>query len=97
MSPADVWRMIRRRARKAGIKTKIGCHSFRATGITNYLQHSGTLDVDQSYCLHCQIYPDLRFWKKSPDESSGSTSIVASPVLQREVDKRFEQLLRRVP
>ena len=25
---------VRRRAREAGIKTKIGCHTFRATGIT---------------------------------------------------------------
>jgi site-specific recombinase XerD len=97
MRPADVWRMIRRRTAKAGIKTRIGCHSFRATGITNYLEHSGTLDVDQSYYLHCQIYPGLRFWKKSPDVSSVSSSIVASPVLQREVDKRFQELLRRVP
>ena len=51
MRTADVWRMIRRRAGKAGIKTRIGCHSFRATGITNYLEHKGTLDVDQPYCL----------------------------------------------
>ena len=57
MRPADVWRMIRRRAVKAGIKTRIGCHSFRATGITNYLEHSGTLDVNQPYCLHRQKYP----------------------------------------
>jgi integrase len=32
MQPADAWRMIRRRAARAGIATKIGCHSFRATG-----------------------------------------------------------------
>ena len=89
--------MIRRRTAKAGIKTRIGCHSFAAAGITNYLEHSGTLDVDQSYCLHCQLYPGLRFWKKSPDVSSGSPSIVVSRVLRREVDKRFQQLLRRVP
>ncbi len=31
---SDVWRMIRRRALAAGIKTEIGCHTFRATGIT---------------------------------------------------------------
>lgn len=37
MSQADVYRMIRRRADDAGIKTKIGCHTFRATGITEYL------------------------------------------------------------
>ena len=36
MRQADVYRMIRRRAADAGIKTKIGCHTFRATGITEY-------------------------------------------------------------
>ncbi len=41
---ADVWRMIRRQVEQAGIQTKIGCHSFRATGITNYLEHDGTLE-----------------------------------------------------
>jgi len=50
MRPADVWRMIRRRAQKAGIKTRIGCHSFRATGITNYLEHNGTLEKVPPQC-----------------------------------------------
>ena len=31
--------MIRRRAGDAGIQTKIGCHTFRATGITEYLRN----------------------------------------------------------
>jgi len=30
----DVYRMIRRRAEDAEVHTKIGCHNFRATGIT---------------------------------------------------------------
>lgn len=38
LSQADVYRMIRRNAEAAGIRTKIGCHSFRATGITEYPQ-----------------------------------------------------------
>lgn len=52
MLPADVWRMIRRRAKNAGIKTPIGCHSFRATGITNYLEHQGTLEKAQQMAAH---------------------------------------------
>jgi hypothetical protein len=32
----DPYRMIQRRARAAGIKTRIGNHTFRATGITAY-------------------------------------------------------------
>ena len=37
--------MIRRRALAAGIKTKVGNHTFRATGITAYLQNGGTLEI----------------------------------------------------
>jgi site-specific recombinase XerD len=52
MRPADVWRMVRRRAGKAGINTRICCHSFRATGITNYLEHKGTLEKAQQMASH---------------------------------------------
>jgi integrase len=34
--------MIGRRAAAAGIKTKVGNHTFRATGITAYLKDGGT-------------------------------------------------------
>jgi hypothetical protein len=30
--------MIRRRTAQAGFKVKLGCHVFRATGITAYLE-----------------------------------------------------------
>ena len=36
--------MVRRRAIAAGIGTAIGNHTFRATGITAYLQNGGTLE-----------------------------------------------------
>jgi hypothetical protein len=36
--------MIRRRAAVAGIETKIGNHTFRATGVTAYLRNGGTLE-----------------------------------------------------
>jgi integrase len=41
MSQPDAWRMIRRRAAAAGIAAEIGCHTFRATGITAYLANGG--------------------------------------------------------
>ena len=41
---ANAYAMIRRRAEAAGIKTKVGNHSFRATGITAYLKNGGTLE-----------------------------------------------------
>jgi integrase len=44
--------MIRHRAREAGIKTKIGCHTFRATGITAYLKNGGKLETAQRIAAH---------------------------------------------
>jgi site-specific recombinase XerD len=52
MSQVDVYRMIRRRAAGAGIKTRIGCHTFRATGITEYLRNGGKLEVAQQMANH---------------------------------------------
>ncbi len=49
---SDVWRMIRRRAVTAGIKTEIGCHTFRATGITAYLKNGGRLEIAQQMAAH---------------------------------------------
>lgn len=44
--------MIRRRAAKAGIETKIGNHSFRATGTTEYLRNGGKLEITQQMANH---------------------------------------------
>jgi integrase/recombinase XerD len=49
---SDVWRMIRRRALAAGIKAEIGCHTFRATGITTYLKNGGRLEVARQMANH---------------------------------------------
>jgi len=44
--------MIRRRALAAGIKTEIGCHTFRATGITVYLKNGGKLEIAKQMAAH---------------------------------------------
>lgn len=41
---ANAYAMIQRRAARADIETKIGNHTFRATGITAYLKNGGTLE-----------------------------------------------------
>jgi len=41
---ANAYAMIRRRAAAAGIATRLGNHSFRATGITAYLKNGGILE-----------------------------------------------------
>lgn len=52
MGQGDVFRMIGRRAEAAGIRTHIGCHSFRATGITEYLRNGGRLEIAQQMANH---------------------------------------------
>ena len=47
LAQADVYRMIRRRAFAAGIKTRIGNHTFRATRITQYLRNGGQRELAQ--------------------------------------------------
>jgi hypothetical protein len=41
---SNAWAMIERRRTAADIDTKIGNHSFRATGITAYLKNGGSLE-----------------------------------------------------
>ncbi len=52
MGRTDVWYMVRRRASDAGIETAIGCHTFRATGITDYLTNGGKLEIAQRMAGH---------------------------------------------
>jgi site-specific recombinase XerD len=44
--------MIRRRAVAAGIKTSVGNHTFRATGITAYLKNGGSLEAAAAMANH---------------------------------------------
>jgi len=52
LSRTDVWYMVRRRAADADLETAIGCHTFRATGITDYLTNGGKLEVAQRMAGH---------------------------------------------
>lgn len=52
LSTKDAHAMVQRRARAAGIATRIGCHTFRATGITAYLSNGGTLEKAQQMAGH---------------------------------------------
>jgi site-specific recombinase XerD len=69
---ANAFAMIGRRAAAAGIETKIGNHTFRATGITAYLKNGGTLENAAAMANHAstrttQLY-DRRAEEISLDE-----------------------------
>jgi site-specific recombinase XerD len=52
MHRLDVLRMIYRRATAAGLDVHVCCHTFRATGITAYLENGGTIEKAQQIAAH---------------------------------------------
>jgi len=52
MTRIDVFRMIKRRAEDAGLPSSTCCHTFRATGITAYLENGGTIENAQAIAAH---------------------------------------------
>ncbi len=48
----DALRMVKRRARKAGLPSSTCCHTFRATGITTYLECGGTVEKAMVIAAH---------------------------------------------
>jgi len=52
MSRNDALRMVKRRSLAAGLSAKVCCHTFRATGITAYLDNGGTIENAQAIAAH---------------------------------------------
>ena len=71
MLRGDVWSMVRRRAADAGIETAIGCHTFRATGITDYLTNGGRIEVAQRMAGHSNAKTTGLYDRRSDDISVG--------------------------
>lgn len=69
MDPNDALRMIKRRARQAGIETTIGCHTFRATGITAYLENGGSIENAQAIAGH-ESPRTTKLYDRTSDEIS---------------------------
>ena len=52
MTRDDALRMVKRRATANGLPEDICCHTFRATGITAYLDAGGTIENAQAIAAH---------------------------------------------
>lgn len=63
---ANAYRMIQRRAKTAGIETKIGNHTFRATGITAYLKNGGVLENAAAMANHASTRT-TQLYDRRPD------------------------------
>jgi site-specific recombinase XerD len=66
---ANAYAMIQRRAEASGIKTKIGNHSFRATGITAYLKNGGTLEKAAAMANHASTRTTQLYDRRSDEMS----------------------------
>lgn len=66
---ANAYAMVRRRAVAAGIATKIGNHTFRATGITTYLKSGGTLESAAAMANHASTRTTQLYDRRRDDIS----------------------------
>lgn len=69
MSRQDVLRMVKRRARAAALSDRIGCHTFRATGITVYRSNGGAIEKAQALAGH-ESPRTTMLYDRSEDEVS---------------------------
>jgi integrase/recombinase XerD len=52
IDPVAAWMMVKRRLKDAGLSTIYSNHSFRAAGITNFLENGGNFEVAQRIASH---------------------------------------------
>ena len=71
MSRVDAWYMVRRRTADAGIDAAIGNHSFRAIGITDYMENGGDITIAQRMAGHADI-KTTQVYDRRADEISFS-------------------------
>jgi integrase/recombinase XerD len=80
MHRIDAYQMVRRRTAGAGLKGKLGCDVFRATGITASLEAGGTLKNAQAMAAH---------------ESPRTTSSAIAPGTCHQAPKEVRPVSRR--
>jgi integrase/recombinase XerC len=64
---ANAYQMIRRRASAADIATRVGNHTFRATGITAYLKNGGTLERAAQMANHASTRTTQLYDRRSDE------------------------------
>ena len=48
----SVLKLVEKRAKASGILKRVCCHSFRATGVTEYMNSGGTIEIAQRIAGH---------------------------------------------
>lgn len=55
LSRMKAWEMVQRRAKEAGVSTAACNHTFRATGITTFLENGGAIEKARDMAAHSSI------------------------------------------
>jgi integrase/recombinase XerD len=61
----NAWDMVKRRAKEAGLSPDICNHTFRGTGITNYLENGGSRDTAQELAGHEDVRTTALYDRRS--------------------------------
>jgi len=64
---ANAYAMIQRRTKSGGITTRVGNHTFRATGITAYLKNGGTLERAAQMANHASTRTTQLYDRRAED------------------------------
>jgi integrase/recombinase XerC len=67
MTQPIAWEMLQRRAKSAGICTRVCNHTFRATGITTYLKNGGTIERAATMANHSSTRT-TQLYDRRPDD-----------------------------
>jgi site-specific recombinase XerD len=65
MTRFTAWEMVKRRAKAAGIVGDVTNHTFRATGITVYLENGGTIENARNIAAHASIKTTQTYDRRS--------------------------------
>ena len=63
----SVLKLVEKRARTSGILKRVCCHSFRATGVTEYMNSGGTIEIAQKIAGHTSP-ATTRIYDRSGDQ-----------------------------
>jgi len=70
----NAWQMMQRRARAAGLETRVCNHTFRATGITAYLSNGGSVEKAQQMAIHSDRRTTKLYHRRRDDHDLNAIS-----------------------
>lgn len=76
MARTEVYAMVRRRLRQAGIATVAGCHAFRATGITEFLGCGGRIETAALLAGHASLRTTQLYDRRPRDAAAEELALL---------------------